>query len=59
MKNEDLQKHTLNLNRGDYEKIKLLFPEVGAAEVIRQLVSDFIARVESVEASAPDVEVKL
>lgn len=59
MKNDNLQKVTLNLVRGDFDKIKDLFPDNGAGEVIRQLVHDFISRVEAVEQSAPDVEVRL
>jgi hypothetical protein len=41
-KNVDLQKHTLNLRAGDYEKMQQLLPELGAGPAIRQLVSNFI-----------------
>jgi len=58
-KNEDLQKVTLNLWRGDYAKLQLLFPDNGAGPVIRELIRDFIARVEAVETAAPDVDVQL
>lgn len=58
-KNEDLSKHTLNLCRGDYEKLQMLFPDTGAGPIIRQLVRDFIIRTEMIEASAPEVEVTL
>lgn len=43
-KNEELQKHTLNLRRGDYERLQSLYPEVGAGAVIRRLVSSFLDR---------------
>lgn len=39
---EPMQKHTLHLYEGDYERIKALFPEVGAAIVIRRLVRKFL-----------------
>lgn len=58
-KNEDLQKHTLNLTRGDYDKLALLFPDTGAGPVIRQLVHDFITRVEAQAHEAPEVQVTL
>jgi len=58
-KNEDLQKHTLNLFRGDYDALALLFPDLGAGPVIRQLVHDFLKRAEAQASEAPDVEVKL
>ena len=58
-KNDDLQKVTLNLARGDYAKLQALFPDNGAGPIIRQIVHDFIAKVELAEAEAPEVDVKL
>ena len=47
-KNEnDLQKHTLWLRKGDYEKLKKLSPEFGAAPIVRELVSDYIDQLET------------
>lgn len=46
MKNE-LQKHTLNLFAGDYEKIQSLFPDLGAAVIIRKVIRSFIERTEA------------
>jgi hypothetical protein len=43
-KNNDLQKHTMNLRQGDYDKMQELFPKMGAGPAIRQLVSSFIDR---------------
>lgn len=39
---EETSKHTLHLRNGDYQRLRDLFPEVGAAFVIRKLVSNFI-----------------
>lgn len=58
MKNSDLQKHTLNLFAGDYDRLALLFPDTGAGPIIRQLVREFLSRAE-VAAESPEVEVKL
>ena len=38
----DLQKHTLNLRPGDFAKMGEIFPEMGASESIRTLVSRFV-----------------
>jgi hypothetical protein len=44
--NDDLQKHTLFLRRGDFEKLGALFPELPPSAVIRKLVADAIERIE-------------
>lgn len=41
---EPLTKHTLHLREGDMDRLKSLYPEVGAAYVIRKLVSNFLDR---------------
>lgn len=41
---EPLTKHTLHLREGDVDRLKSLFPEVGASYVIRKLVSDYLDR---------------
>lgn len=43
---EDLQKHTLNLFAGDYEKLKEFYPDTGAGAIIRRLVRKFIQNIE-------------
>lgn len=59
-KDDDLQKHTLNLFRGDYEKIQALFPDVGAGPIIRRILRRFIEKTEMGEVSTdPNVEVNL
>jgi len=57
---EGLQKHTLNLYEGDYEKIRLLYPDVGAGAIIRRIVRKFIEQVEQQGASIDaKVEIKI
>lgn len=43
-KTEDLQKHTLNLRRGDMDKLALLFPGRNPSVVLRQIISKFLDR---------------
>jgi len=39
---EELRKHTLFLFEGDYEKIRMTYPQLGAATVIRNVIRRFI-----------------
>lgn len=55
----DLTKHTLHLFEGDYAKIQDLFPDVGAAVVIRRLVRQYVERIEATQSSAPSVNVNI
>ena len=41
---EPLQKHTLLLFEGDYERLQTMYPDVGASVVIRKVVREFIDR---------------
>lgn len=42
-----IQKHTLNLYMGDYEKLQTLYStRVGAAKIIRDIIRAHIRRVE-------------
>lgn len=52
MASDDLQKHTLNLWAGDYERLQVLYPDTGAGPVIRTIVRRF---VEQCEATPPPV----
>lgn len=45
-RNDDLQKHTLNLYKGDYAKLQDAFPEVGASVIIRKLVRQCVNQIE-------------
>lgn len=58
MKDDELQKVTLNLFKGDYRRVQDLFPEVGAGKVIRQLVRKFLDQSEG-DRTLPKTEVKL
>lgn len=49
----DLQKHTLHLYAGEYEELRDMFPDVGAAAVIRELVHGYLKQARS-EAEMPD-----
>lgn len=41
-KDLEIQKHTLNLRAGDYDKIGALFPDLMAGPAIRKIVSAFV-----------------
>jgi hypothetical protein len=43
-KNIELQKHTLNLRRGDFEAMGHLFPKLGGSKAIRQVITSFVKR---------------
>lgn len=45
-KNEDFQKHTLHLFRGDYAKLQELHPDVPVAHVIRSLIQAYIKKMD-------------
>jgi len=50
---EPMTKHTLHLYEGDYERLRELYPELGAAIVIRRLIRKHIKEV----APVPQVHV--
>jgi len=56
---EELQKHTLNLYAGDYEEIQSLYPDVGAAVVIRRLIRQFLDQIRAKGGETPNVEVEI
>lgn len=56
---EELTKHTLNLYKGDYDKLAELYPDVGAAPVIRRIIRKYLESLEQPGKSAPSVEVNL
>lgn len=57
-KSEDLQKKTLNLYRGDFERVAELFPDIEPSVVIRKVIRDFISKVEG-QPILPEVKVDL
>jgi hypothetical protein len=56
----ELQKHTLNLREGDYEKIATYMPDVPTAIVIRRIISRFVDNLEASGGTLDStVEIKL
>lgn len=53
-----LQKHTLNLHPGDYEKLGDYYPEFGAGPIIRRIVRAYIQRIEA-NGGPVDVEAEI
>lgn len=47
IKEEGLQKHTLLLYEGDYEKLREVYPETGAALIIRRIVRALVKQIET------------
>lgn len=39
---DSLTKHTLNLRKGDFDQLKAMYPEIGAAAIIRKVVSKYV-----------------
>lgn len=58
-KNDNFQKHTLNLIRGDFEILQSLYPEVGASVVVRTIVHQFVKKLNSKNEQPPEIEVEL
>lgn len=58
---EPLQKHTLLLFEGDYQKLQMLYPEAGgAAIIIRTIIRNHIERIETpVNLNEVDVKTNL
>jgi len=56
---DQLTKHTLNLRKGDYERLRALFPDIGAAVIIRKIVSKFLDKTEADGKSGLKVEIEL
>lgn len=45
MMSEDLQKVTLNLYAGDYTELMELYPDIGAAVIVRRIIRRFLEQV--------------
>jgi len=41
----ELQKHTLLLYSGDYQRVQDLYPDIGAAVIIRKLLRNYLDKV--------------
>lgn len=44
---EAISKHTLNLYAGDYRKLQEMYPETGAAIIIRKIIRMQIVKIEA------------
>lgn len=60
-KNSDLQKHTLNLYAGDFDRLAEFYPDIPAATIVRKLVRRYIEQVEASGSASinPTVEISL
>lgn len=59
-KDDDLAKHTLNLYAGDYAALQDLYPDVGAAVIIRRIVRSFVQQCEKNGASiSANIEINI
>jgi hypothetical protein len=56
---EGLQKHTLNLFEGDYDKLRSFYPDVGAGAVIRRIVHRYIEQIEANGGASIDAKVEI
>ena len=54
--NSDFQKHTLNLFRGDFEKLRVLYPNLESSLVLRTILRKHITEVEG---GKETVEIKI
>lgn len=59
MSKADLSKHTLNLFPGDYAKLQDLYPDIGAATIIRRIVHRFLDQIEEKGGAVGEIDVKL
>lgn len=50
---EDTTKHTLNLIRGDVQRLQSLYPELGASAVIRTIVHNHVVEIEAKAKALP------
>jgi hypothetical protein len=59
MSKADLQKVTMNLFSGDYAKLQDLYPDIGAATIIRRIVRRFLDQIEESGEVKAEIDVKL
>jgi hypothetical protein len=55
---EGLQKHTLNLYRGDFDRLQSVYPDIPAGKVIRRIVRGYIERLESTTVELPKMRIE-
>lgn len=60
MKADELQKHTLNFYRGDFDRIRALWPDQEPSVIVREFIHDMLDKHEAIAPSqAPDIKVEL
>lgn len=47
-----IRKHTLNLFEGDYERMQVLYPRLGAGRAIREIIRAHIRQIEEATAQS-------
>lgn len=57
-KTEELQKHTLNLFEGDFERLQNHYPDVGASFIIRRLVRAHVKYIQSVGEPTDSIKIE-
>jgi len=60
-KNEDLQKHTLNLREGDWDYLERVFSERGypVSSIVRNVISHYVDRLKVREKTeAPEIDLE-
>lgn len=55
-KKDDLEKHTLNFHRGDFDRLRALYPEQEIGQIVRTLIHQHI---EAEEIRFPRVSVPI
>jgi hypothetical protein len=56
---EELEKVTLNMYRGDMDRLREFYPDIGASAMVRRLVRRFIVQVEKEGGPRIDTEVEI
>lgn len=56
IENRPLQRHTLWLYQGDFDKLGAYFPKVGASVALRRIVGSFL---ENIDAQIPEPKIDL
>lgn len=59
MSKTELQKHTLNLRKGDLDRLGEFYPELAPTQVIRRLISAHVDKLERKVLEEVDVEISL
>lgn len=58
-RDENLQKHTLNLWQGDYAKLQQYYPDIGASVIIRRIIRRYVEQIEAGADVVAEIDVKL